>query len=413
MSRSGCFTGRDSEVVPVANWVRTVVVALLALAVCGGIIETHGRPAAAQDGVREAVRGTLRAGEAAAGGVTLPVHDPGGTFVGEAERAATQFAVRGGQERSVLFPLVGALAAPLFPIGHAAQILVDGLRSGLLIALFSLGLSLLLRTTGVLNIAHVEIGAFGAVGAFLLNTGTLGVRLHLVPAAGLAIAVTGLLGAFLEHGVWRRLRARSRGLLEVHVVALSLALLLHYTSLMLLLWGGDGQVSPYQQFAVQRPVVLGSLRVTPRDAVIAVIAALAVGVIVFALRHTRTGTALRALADVPDLAASSGVDTQRLQSYVWSVAAGLAALGGVLMGVSQGVGATLGFRPFLLVVAATLLGGPAGAGGVVAGSLAVGIAVEATEGWWSGDGTTLLAAPMVLLLLWLRSRYDDGDERPL
>ena len=94
-----------------------------------------------------------------------------------------------------------------------------------------------------------------------------------------------------------------------------------------------------------------------------------VGVALWLLR-TRTGKAIRAVSDNPDLASSTGINTDRIILIVWVVGAALAGLGGILLGLEQQVRWDMGFSLLLLMFAAITLGGlgnPFGAlvGGVV------------------------------------------------
>jgi len=92
-----------------------------------------------------------------------------------------------------------------------------------------------------------------------------------------------------------------------------------------------------------------------------------------ALQRTRIGKATRAVSDNPALAASSGIDVERVISTVWVVGAGLAGLAGVILGLSQQVSFQMGFQILLLVFAGVTLGGLGTAFGALLGSVVVGV----------------------------------------
>jgi branched-chain amino acid transport system permease protein len=94
------------------------------------------------------------------------------------------------------------------------------------------------------------------------------------------------------------------------------------------------------------------------------------------VQRTRIGKATRAVADNPALAASSGINVDRVISVVWSVGAGLAGLSGVLLGMTQGFDYQLGFKILLLVFAAVVLGGLGSVWGALLGSFIIGIFIE-------------------------------------
>jgi branched-chain amino acid transport system permease protein len=94
------------------------------------------------------------------------------------------------------------------------------------------------------------------------------------------------------------------------------------------------------------------------------------------LQRTKIGKAMRAVADNRDLAASSGIDVNRVILVVWMMGGALAALGGVLLGLSDQVQWDMGFRLLLLMFAGVTLGGLGTAYGALVGSLVVGIFVQ-------------------------------------
>ena len=94
------------------------------------------------------------------------------------------------------------------------------------------------------------------------------------------------------------------------------------------------------------------------------------------LQRTKIGKAMRAVADNRDLAASSGIDVNRVILVVWVMGGALAALGGVLLGLSDQVQWDMGFRLLLLMFAGVTLGGLGTAYGALVGSVIVGVFVQ-------------------------------------
>ena len=100
-----------------------------------------------------------------------------------------------------------------------------------------------------------------------------------------------------------------------------------------------------------------------------------VGVALWLLR-TRTGKAIRAVSDNPDLASTTGINTDRIILIVWVVGAGLAGLGGILLGLEQQVRWDMGFSLLLLMFAAITLGGLGNPFGALVGGIVIGLFVE-------------------------------------
>ncbi len=250
------------------------------------------------------------------------------------------------------------------------QTLANGLKLAMIIAITSIGLSLIFGTTGLSNFAHGEMVTFGAFAAFVFNSD---VGWHLIPAAIVAVALTGVLGAGLERGLWRPLRHRSTSLTSMMIVSIGVALAMRYFYLYLF----GGSLSAYSQYTLQRnPISIGPIDLPPRTLVIiAASTGIIVAVAMFLLK-ARFGKAIRAVSDNPDLASSSGIDTDRVIMVVWILGGALAGLGGVFYGLEFGVKWDMGFTLLLLMFAAVTLGGLGNPFGALLGSLIIGVFVE-------------------------------------
>jgi neutral amino acid transport system permease protein len=252
---------------------------------------------------------------------------------------------------------------------RAVQLLVDGIRFGLLIAMCAIGLSLIFGTTGLTNFAHGEMVTLGAVAAWFVNVQG---GVPLIPAALCAILVGAGVGALFELGIWRPLRRRGTGLIAALVVSIGLSLLLRY--LIQMIYGGRSNA--YQGVGGGRAIDYGLFRMTGADLTSVVISIIVLLVVALMLQRTKIGKAMRAVADNRDLAASSGIDVNRVILVVWMMGGGLAALGGVLLGLSDQVQWDMGFRLLLLMFAGVTLGGLGTAYGALIGSLVVGVFVQ-------------------------------------
>jgi neutral amino acid transport system permease protein len=252
---------------------------------------------------------------------------------------------------------------------RAVQLFVDGLRFGLLIAVCAVGLSLIFGTTGLTNFAHGELVTIGAVVAWYINVQG---GVPLIAATVLAMIVGAAVGALNELGLWRPLRRRGTGLVAALVVSIGLSLTLRY--LILIFYGGRS--NPYADYQSQRAVDYGLFNLTNRALSSIVISVVVLILVAVMLQRTKIGKAMRAVSDNRDLAASSGIDVNRVIMVVWMTGASLAALGGVLLGLSDQVQWDMGFRLLLLMFAGVTLGGLGTAYGALVGSLVVGVFVQ-------------------------------------
>jgi neutral amino acid transport system permease protein len=107
-----------------------------------------------------------------------------------------------------------------------------------------------------------------------------------------------------------------------------------------------------------------------------VVAVVVLAAVVWALSSTRVGKATRAVSDNPALASASGIDVNQVIRVVWIGGAALAALAGVLIGLSQTVDYQMGFKTLLLVFAAVILGGLGTISGAIVGAVLVGLFIQ-------------------------------------
>lgn len=310
-------------------------------------------------------------------------------------RDRVSFGVTPNQNRIVIFDLGARERDVTSTFDRFLQLSVEGVKFGLVIAIAAIGLSLIFGTTGLTNFAHGELVTFGAVVAWFLNVRA---GIQLVPAALLAMGIGLVAGAALERGLWRPLRRKGMGLIAMMVVTIGLGLLIR--NVLLYFFGGGSR--PYADFFGQRAWEWGPVSIAPRDVAAIVISALVLLGVALALQRTRFGKATRAVADNRDLAASSGIDVDRVVLLVWGVGTSLAVLGGVLYGVSEQVNTRFGFELLLLMFAGITLGGLGTAYGALVGSFIVGWFVNVSTLWVAPDLKNVGALLVLILILLVR-----------
>lgn len=282
---------------------------------------------------------------------------------------------RPGQQRRPAFVLGERIVSGTSDAERVAQSVVNGIKLGLIIAMCSVGLSLIFGTTGLINFAHGELVAFGAIVAYYLSTDRF--RMWIVWATLIAVVATGVLGAVMERGIMRPLRGFKLGAFQFVVVTIGLSLVGRQ---LLQMWVG-GEARPYREYQIQKPWSIGPVELTPRDFTIMTICAIGLVVTATALKYTRTGKATRAVSDNPDLASASGIPVDGVILKVWVTGAALAGLGGVMFGLSETVQFDMGFRLLLLIFAAVVLGGLGTAYGAMVGGLLIGLVTEVSTAW--------------------------------
>ncbi|WP_240645934.1 branched-chain amino acid ABC transporter permease [Georgenia sp. SYP-B2076] len=335
-------------------------------------------------------------GAPAAGGAAAATPPPdASTGPDEATTGSTAAGTTAGGSEAEVSPESAAAAGSDITAGRVIQLVVSGLIFGLMLALASVGLSLIYGTTGLSNFAHGEQVTLGALLAYYL---VQVVGLPLVVAGVLAVAV-GLLSGYLQDAaIWAPLRRRGVGVTQQIIVTIGLSMALQY-AFNLLAGGGSLRIVTSNPGIIR----LGPVRLTEQSAVSVIIAVMVLIAVAYFLTGTRIGRATRAVSDNAALAAASGIGVDRIVRLVWTLSTGLASLGGVLLGLY--LSATrwnMGTALLMLMFAAVTLGGLGTAFGALAGSLVIGLVVELSTLVIPSDMRYAAALVILIVVLLLR-----------
>ena len=317
---------------------------------------------------------------------------PDGVSVAEEE---IEFTLLPGQSRTLLFELNAPNRRTEGKIDLFLQSLVDGTYFGLLLALAAVGLSLIYGTTGLVNFAHGELVTLGAIFAFWFNQGF---GWPLILSGLLAVVAAGGVGWLLDATFWGPLRRRGTGNTALMVISIGVAL----AALNLYLYVFGGRTRPYSDYRAQPAIDFGTVSLPPKRIIGALLCLFLLVTVATALQRTRTGKAMRAIADSPDLAASSGINVDRVIRLVWLFGAGLAAAGGILFSLSQDVNFEQGASMLLLLFAAITLGGLGAAYGALIGGFVIGVFVSVSAVWIPAELKNVGALAVLIMVLLVR-----------
>lgn len=325
---------------------------------------------------------------------------PEGVALTDPERAELpNLDVRDNQNKTARFNLGPGLATDtLTTYSRLIELLVIGLKLGAIIAMASIGLSLIFGVTGLVNFAHGEMVTLGAVIAYFFHLSALGPRWPLLIAAIPAILLAAAFGWLNETALWRPLRRRRVGLIAMLVISIGLSFAVRNT--INIMFGGEPRT--YADYAVQQPIRILGVQTVPKNVFIIIFSILVLVAVGLFLQRTKTGTAMRAVADNRDLAESSGINVEKVILVTWIVGAGLAGLGGVLQGASETVQWDMGFKLLLLIFAAVVLGGLGTAYGAMLGAFIVGVTVEMSTFWIDATVKNAVALGVLVLMLLVR-----------
>lgn len=274
------------------------------------------------------------------------------------------------------------------------QLLLNGLVSGLLLALPAISLTLVF---GVLKFSNFAIGSIMTIGAFAAWTANVLLGLPIAVAGVIAFATAGLASVGAERLVF--VRVRSQGSIVLLVASLGVSLIFENICRF-----AFGNAARSYDLAIARPWRLSGLRITHEQVVTASVVVASLLVFQIVMYATPLGRAMRAVADDAALAAVRGIDAARINGVVWMLSGGLAGLAGVLAGMDRAVEPLLGWSYQISAFAAAILGGLGNPAGAVLGALVIGISEEMSGLLLPTNYRQIVSFTLILILLLVRRR---------
>lgn len=259
------------------------------------------------------------------------------------------------------------------------QHFADGILTGAIIALGAIGVSLAMSILRFANFAHAELLTFGAYIALVVVTtfGTVGEPIgQLSFGWGLVIAIvpagiaTALLALAIDRTVYGGLRRRNAARMTLIFASFGVGLVVR--NVIHMIFGGDPEYYTRELTIAVR--LFDTIRVMPDQIAVLGVAVAVVAALHVFLRLSAIGLAMRATAENPDLARINGIDVDRIVGWTWSIAAALAAMAGIFLGLTVQLRPEMGFNLLLSLFAAAILGGNGSLIGAVLGGLLVGLA---------------------------------------
>lgn len=271
--------------------------------------------------------------------------------------------------------------------------LIGGLALGGIYALIAVGVSLVYRTTGLINFAQGELVSIGAYAYVFASGWTASPALTMLAAIGAGIAAGGMFFVVIH--------ILLRGREELQLVVGTIALLT-------LLQGGARLVAtdrPYRAetwlFADRTVTVAGAAIPVNSLVIIAVLALVGAGLFLWFTR-TVVGKAMAAVAEDPLRAAFAGIPVRAMLLLSWAGAAAFAAVAGVLIGPVTGVFPVMGAQLFLAAVVGAVVGGLDSIFGALLGGLIVGVVQTFAVILVGGDYRDVVVFALLLAFLLVR-----------
>ena len=278
-----------------------------------------------------------------------------------------------------------------------AQQIVNAISLGGVYALFALGFTLIFGVLNVINLAH---GAFFMVGAYAALAAVMTLQLPLAAAILVAILATAAGGWLLDKFIFAPLRARHAPHLAPMIATIGVAITL--TSLVEGFFGAENLRFPAG--VLQADIVtVGVVQLTSLELKIVFSAFALMAVLLWSLKKTRFGRALRALAESPKAAALMGVDVEALFRTTSMIAALLGGAAGVLIALyTNAVFPHMGQPMLHKGIAVVILGGMGDIRGALLGGFFLGFAEVLSVAYIGSTMRDAIAFGLLFVVLLLR-----------
>jgi branched-chain amino acid transport system permease protein len=265
------------------------------------------------------------------------------------------------------------------------QQLINGLVLGSIYALVALGYTMVYGILGLINFAHGDIVMIGALVTLAVAQAlaATGMPPPLVLALSLAAAtiVCVALGVTIERVAYRPLRRAPR--LAPLITAIGVSILLQYSAA--LIWGKQYISMPV--LIAPSHIEIAGADLTDLQAYIFLLACVVMAALLWFIKGTRIGRAMRATEQNPEVAGLMGINIDTVITYTFFLGSAIGALAGVMIVLYYGLGHYfMGFMLGLKAFTAAVLGGIGNVAGAMMGGLLLGV-IESLASGYIGDLT--------------------------
>lgn len=274
------------------------------------------------------------------------------------------------------------------------KLFVNGLSIGFLYALSALGFVMIFKSSSVLNFAH---GQLLAMGAFIFLVLSAWLNLPIAISFVLTLAGSFALGFVIERFFLRPLIGEAL----IQVIMLTVGLAAMFKGLMLFVFGGN--LHNYPEFLPEGlSLRWGAVYIASVYVAAFIIGLLFLGVFGFFFKYSSQGIYMRSVADNQPAALSLGVHVRRVFALSWAIAAMVAAMSGIVLGIMNGINvhelSAIGLKVFPVVI----LGGLDSIGGAILGGVIIGLLETFTGGYLSTSLREVIPYIVLVLILLVR-----------
>jgi len=275
------------------------------------------------------------------------------------------------------------------------QLLINGLIAGAVYTMASAGFSLIYGVCGFVNFSHGSVIAVAGYVLFFLFK-IAGINFWL--SAFLAVGFSGAFGFLINRFIFKKFRKKKASALILLLVGF--ALLLFFEALLMILFGADVKTIGFIKIAKGQEI-FGAI-ITPLQIVILFVSLFLFVCLLFFMKKTKTGKAMRAVADNKDVAEIVGISSEKIFSWTFVLGSLIAGCAGVLLALEQNLEPTMGTGLMIKGFTASIIGGIGNVPAAVLGSFLLGLAEN--FGIWFLPSGYKDAIAFVVLFIFLLAR---------
>ncbi len=247
-----------------------------------------------------------------------------------------------------------------------SQIFVNGLIVGAIYSLVASGFSLIYYVCKFVHFAH---GATITFSGYFLYFLYFRLGLNFSFSVVLTVIFGSLFGYLMNSLFYKPLRNRKAS--SVILLIASVALLIFFESLILLLFGPD--VKTIGLIKISAGVQILGAVITPLQIFIITSSIILLIFLFVFIKKTKLGKAMRAVADNRDIAEIVGIPSEKIYTYTFMIASLIAGIGGILIGLEQNLDPTMGTHLMIKGFTAAIVGGIGSVPGSILGSFLLGL----------------------------------------
>ncbi|WP_167648478.1 urea ABC transporter permease subunit UrtB [Mameliella alba] len=277
-------------------------------------------------------------------------------------------------------------------MSQAGDLALDAISLASIYFLAAIGLAITFGVMGVINMAHGEFIMMGAYTGYVVQLFIPDYTLSLIVALPLAFAVTFGAGVAMERLVIRWLYNRP---LETLLATFGVSIALQQLAKNIFGTQARPLTSPDWldgAWQINDVIAISYIRIA-----IFVLALLFLALLLFILKRTRLGLEVRAVTQNPRMAASMGINPDRIKMMTFGLGSGIAGIAGVAIGLYAKVTSEMGADYIVQSFMTVVVGGVGNVWGTLAGAFMIGTLQKGIE--WFNPSNTLAAQTYMILYI--------------